>query len=641
MNLYKSVMTAIIAAAASVGFTACDNNFDCPPVISPDLGGNGSWDATLTVQGAKAYYTAFYSDAPDTDKNYWVTGYIVGCVQTTETVFVANGQTVNMTGNFTSANNLLLAPTPDETDYENCIALQLPSGQVRSGLNLADNPGNLGRQVSVYGYIDKYLGLPGMRQIVNFNWGTQGIDTGEVETGKSEFTLASAITSGRCYALVANNTVANTVDGTNSFLKTSEVTIADGKFTANEKFGFLFTETSAGSGQYYITDYKGMFLYQDKYGNGWSNRPSAAKAPIKDNTGFLWQPEKNADGRWVISNVASARILAFDTQYTSYGIYQSLTEQYLAPELYEMSNDPVTVPDFTPSEGGGDSPDVNVGTGEGTQASPYDAVRAAAMAAAGSTAEVYVEGIISEIKEVSTDFGNASYYISPDGSTTDQFYIFRGSYLNGVKFTAASQIKVGDKVVIKGSLTTYNGTPQLGQGNQLVSLNGQGGSGGGDKPSDGAVYTGLVDNADGWTFDVTKLPEGAEYIWSWKTYNNSGYLNASAYIGGTANESIAYAFTSIDLTGYTSASATFEHAAKFQTTITTLGKVVVREQGSSAWTELDITTWPAAGSWTFVSAGSIDLSKFAGKKVDFGFKYASTTDGADTWEIKNLKVTAN
>lgn len=634
-------MTAIIAAAASVGFTACDNNLDCPPVICPDLGGNGAWNATLSVEGARAYYTAYYSDVPDTDKYYWVTGYIVGCVQTTETVFVANDQTVNMTGDFSSPNNLLLASTPDETDYENCIALQLPSGEVRSGLNLVDNPGNLGRQVTVYGYIDKYLGLPGMRQLANFNWGSMGKDTGEVETGKSEFTLAYEIISGRCYALVANNTVAGTVEGTNSFLKTSGITIAGGKFTANEKFGFLFTETSAGSGQYYITDYKGMFLYQDKYGSGWSNRPSAAKAPIENNTGFYWQLAKNADGQWVITNVASARILAFDTQYTSYGIYQSLTEQYLAPELYEMANEPVTVPDFTPGEGGGDTPDINVGSGEGTQASPYDAIRAAALAASGSTAEVYVEGVICEVSEVSTSYGNASFYISPDGTATNKFYIFRGYYLNGDKFTSASQIKVGDKVVIKGSLTTYNGTPQLAQGNQIVNINGEGGSTGGDKPVGGTIYTGLVNNADGWTFDITNLPAGADYIWSWKVYNGNGYLNASAYIGGSALASTAYAFTSIDLSGYTSASATFEHAAKFQTTINNLGKVVVREQGTTAWTEFDIPTWPAAGSWTFASAGTIDISAFAGKKVDFGFKYASTTAGADTWEINKLTVTAN
>ena len=64
----------------------------------------------------------------------------------------------------------------------------------------------------------------------------------------------------------------------------------------------------------------------------------------------------------------------------------------------------------------------------------------------------------------------------------------------------------------------------------------------------------------------------------------------------------------------------------------------MREQGSSAWAALTIPTWPEAGSWTFVNSGDIDLSAYAGKKIEVGFKYASDASGADTWEIKNFKV---
>lgn len=435
MKLYKYLLASLMAAGAMTGFTSCDNDLDYPPVICPDLGGDGKWDAPLTVDGVKAYYTAYYSDTPDANKYYWVTGYIVGCAVTTETVFVANDNTSVFEAPFGSANNLLIAASPDETDYSNCISLQLPSGNVRSSLNLSDTPANHGRMVTVRGYIDKYLGLPGMRAVDAFNWGDTGIDTGEIETGTSSFSLASEITSGRSYAIVANGTVAKTVEGSNSFLKTEKVTIANSKFNESEKYGFLFTETEAGSGLYYICDYRGKFLWQDSYGSGWSNRPSVADAILKDNKGFIWQPVKNDNGHWTILNTASSRILAYDTSYNSYGLYESLTEQYLAPELYEMANDPVVVPDFTPSEGG-DIPDVNEGSGEGTLESPYDAVRANAMASAGATNEVYVEGIVSSIKELSTSFGNATYYISADGTANGQFYIYRGYYLNGGKFTS-------------------------------------------------------------------------------------------------------------------------------------------------------------------------------------------------------------
>ena len=111
MKLHKILYASVIALAAGMGITSCDVNFDNPPVISPDLGGDGKWDAPLSVAGAYAYYNAYYSSAPDTEKYYWVTGFIVGCVNTTETVFVCNDQTAAFAAPFESKNNLLLAPT--------------------------------------------------------------------------------------------------------------------------------------------------------------------------------------------------------------------------------------------------------------------------------------------------------------------------------------------------------------------------------------------------------------------------------------------------------------------------------------------------------------------------------------------------
>lgn len=54
---------------------------------------------------------------------------------------------------------------------------------------------------------------------------------------------------------------------------------------------------------------------------------------------------------------------------------------------------------------------------------------------------------------------------------------------------------------------------------------------------------------------------------------------------------------------------------------------------------LTVPVWPTAGSWTFANSGNVDLKAYDGKKVQIAFKYASSTDGADTWEVKNLKVT--
>lgn len=142
-----------------------------------------------------------------------------------------------------------------------------------------------------------------------------------------------------------------------------------------------------------------------------------------------------------------------------------------------------------------------------------------------------------------------------------------------------------------------------------------------------------------WTIDNVSLGEGLTYVWSWKEYNGSSYLNASAYLNSKANPSTAYCYSPvISLEGYKAVSLNFEHAAKFQTTIKELCKAVVREEGSKDWIELEIKTWPGTTSWAFVNSGEIDITAFAGKKVQVGFKYASSDAGADTWEIKSLTV---
>lgn len=132
---------------------------------------------------------------------------------------------------------------------------------------------------------------------------------------------------------------------------------------------------------------------------------------------------------------------------------------------------------------GGDEPAPDPGTaapkGAGTLASPFNPAAAHEYIAKGGdeSATVYVEGVISYIQEVSTSYGNATYYISEDGRrTSDELEVFRGYALGNQKFTSESQIKVGDKVVVCGKLVNYNGTThEFTTGNYIVSLNGQSG----------------------------------------------------------------------------------------------------------------------------------------------------------------------
>lgn len=165
-----------------------------------------------------------------------------------------------------------------------------------------------------------------------------------------------------------------------------------------------------------------------------------------------------------------------------------------------------------------------------------------------------------------------------------------------------------------------------------------------DTPTTGAtvIYSALGEDdatiTEGWTFDNISMAEGLTAVWSWKTYNSKSYLNGSGYKNG-ALDATAYAVSPvIDLTQATGCSVNFDHAAKFQTTLKDLCGFCVREEGATTWTMLDIPTWPEAGAWTFANSGDISLAAYDGKKIQIGFKYGSSADGADTWEIKNLKL---
>ncbi len=152
------------------------------------------------------------------------------------------------------------------------------------------------------------------------------------------------------------------------------------------------------------------------------------------------------------------------------------------------------------SSGGGES--TGTPTGDGTLANPFNSVAAINYAKSlgsdvNSDKEIYVKGKIASVKEeFSTQYGNASFYISDDGSTTDQFYVFRTLYLGNKKWTSSdTQIKAGDEVIVCGKVVNYRGnTPETVQNESyLYSLNGKtadGGSSGGGGDSQGGTASG-------------------------------------------------------------------------------------------------------------------------------------------------------
>lgn len=104
---------------------------------------------------------------------------------------------------------------------------------------------------------------------------------------------------------------------------------------------------------------------------------------------------------------------------------------------------------------------------------PYTVSKAIDLIDAGEglITKVYVEGRITEVKEISTTYGNATYTIS-DGAKS--LIVYRGMSFKGNKFTTEDDLQIDDEVVVYGALTKYKEDYEMAQGNELVLLNGEG-----------------------------------------------------------------------------------------------------------------------------------------------------------------------
>lgn len=305
---------------------------------------------------------------------------------------------------------------------------------------------------------------------------------------------------------------------------------------------------------------------------------------------------------------------------------------------------------------------VNIGgggssTGNGSEESPYTCAQIIAMAPSSTTdataSGVWVSGYIvgyyadyaAHFDASGTQYANILISDNPSAAAASDCVCVQLIASTDPR-TALNLVdnpgNLGAQVSVYGDVMKYNTLPGI-KNTSNYKLNGVNPN----PPSTDGVTTKLLDATDAtaldnWTLENVNLPSAATYIWNWRDYNGAYYLNASAYVSGANYESEAWAISPVlDFSTVKTAMVAFEHAAKFQTTLTSLCGFGVREEGTTTWNMINIPTWPTAGSWTFANSGNIDLGSYVGKRIQVAFKYASTADGADTWEIRNLVFTTD
>lgn len=294
--------------------------------------------------------------------------------------------------------------------------------------------------------------------------------------------------------------------------------------------------------------------------------------------------------------------------------------------------------------------------GTGTQDDPYNVAAAEQVIASGSASsdKVYVSGTVSQVDASSFDssYGSLIYYISDDGTTSNQLEVYRGYGLGGNKFTSADGLKVGDKVVVYGVLTLYYSTAEITSGSQLYSLNGQTSSSDESSTSDVLTATNgvFINESFASSFGVftAKTVKGTAWTIDYSTAKATGYDNSSS----TTTASEAYLVSKpMDMSNTTSANISFDYILRYYTSNGTVksgvaDKVLITDNytddpTTTNWTDITGTLTEGSDWSTFYTYSTDVPSDFLGKdRVVVALYYACESNSA-TWEVKNFKVAEN
>ena len=140
------------------------------------------------------------------------------------------------------------------------------------------------------------------------------------------------------------------------------------------------------------------------------------------------------------------------------------------------------------------------------------------------------------------------------------------------------------------------------------------------------------------TIDNVAKPDGLNFVWAW---NSSKYMKASGFYSNTNYETESWLISPVvDLATAKEPAVYFSQCInKYFFDVAAEATLWIREEGGN-WNQIQIghPELPESGNWSKMTDYVYPVGEFAGKKVQVGFKYVSTSNGAGTWEVKNFKL---
>lgn len=157
----KYIFSVLMAAMAAFTFSSCE---DVPePYTLPTQPGAPTTPEVATQGTEASPYTVTDAKTVKTGTSKYIKGYIVGYVPDKALNEAIFGDASSAE---TAPTNILLAAKADEKEVKNCMPIQLPAGDLRTALNLKNNPGNLKKELIICGNIETYFGATGLKSPV-------------------------------------------------------------------------------------------------------------------------------------------------------------------------------------------------------------------------------------------------------------------------------------------------------------------------------------------------------------------------------------------------------------------------------------------------------------------------------------------
>ncbi len=139
---------------------------------------------------------------------------------------------------------------------------------------------------------------------------------------------------------------------------------------------------------------------------------------------------------------------------------------------------------------------------------------------------------------------------------------------------------------------------------------------------------------------------GDNQVWEWANYGNPpGCSKMNGYDGGAQTNEDWLITNAIDCDNYINITLSFDHARNYADNSGLYVLVSNDYDGvsdpttSGTWNDITSQfTFPDPGGWSFIDAGTVDISTYTGTTTYIAFKYTSDNSSAATWEVDNVKV---